>query len=297
MAKVIVGGGTGFIGAGIVRALHGNGQEAIVLARPESDAWRLAGLGDGVSVVQAMGDVRADVLVHAAWAHAIAKMRNDPVQFENVELTRRSVDLAAEAGCRTWIGLGSQTEYGVVDARLGEDLPLRPTSIYGKAKAQAFEAARERCEALGLRFVWLRVFQAYGPMDSPERMVCRVIETLLDGKRPALTAGDQFWDYLYVEDLAQAVLALATGQASGAFNVGSGKAVQIRALVEAIRDAIDPSLELGFGEVPYAPDQVMFLEADISKLTKATGWHPVVELNSGLNRTIAWHRGLRAARA
>ncbi|HUS34651.1 MAG TPA: NAD(P)-dependent oxidoreductase, partial [Verrucomicrobiae bacterium] len=74
------------------------------------------------------------------------------------------------------------------------------------------------------------------------------------------------------------------------FNLGSGRAESLRKIVETLRDAIDPKLPLGIGEVPYRPDQVMHLEADISKLTKATGWTPATSLEDGLKQTVAWHR-------
>ena len=62
---------------------------------------------------------------------------------------------------------------------------------------------------------------------------------------------------------------------------------------ESIRDAIDPSLPLGFGEVPYRPDQVMHLEANVTALSRATGWKPQIPLEQGLADTVAWHRNQR----
>ena len=56
-----------------------------------------------------------------------------------------------------------------------------------------------------------------------------------------------------------------------------------------LRDAIDPKLSLGIGEAPYRPDQVMHLEADISRLTQAAGWTPGTSLQEGINQTVAWH--------
>jgi nucleoside-diphosphate-sugar epimerase len=74
------------------------------------------------------------------------------------------------------------------------------------------------------------------------------------------------------------------------FNLGSGRPETIRSIAERIRDAIDPKLPLGLGEVPFRSDQVMHLEADIGRLRAATGWSPETDLNEGLRRTIAWFR-------
>ena len=94
----------------------------------------------------------------------------------------------------------------------------------------------------------------------------------------------------YIDDVVAALIALATTDtAEGIFNVGSGSPVSIREMVSCIRDEIDPSLELGFGEVPYAPDQVMHLEADVRRLQAATGWKPQVSLADGIRRTVQWY--------
>ncbi|MDQ2801049.1 MAG: GDP-mannose 4,6-dehydratase, partial [Armatimonadota bacterium] len=111
---------------------------------------------------------------------------------------------------------------------------------------------------------------------------------------PALILGEQRWDYLYIDDAVEAIcrLALET-EAQGVFNLGSGEAHTVRSWVETTRDLIDPSLPLGFGELPYRPDQMMLLQADISKLQAATGWQPQIGPREGLQRTIDWHRARR----
>ncbi len=64
----------------------------------------------------------------------------------------------------------------------------------------------------------------------------------------------------------------------------------MKSIVELIRDMIDPGLPIGFGEVPYQSDQIMHLQADISRLQRATGWVPQVNLDEGLKRTVSWYK-------
>jgi UDP-glucose 4-epimerase len=195
----------------------------------------------------------------------------------------------------TWVGLGSQAEYGAVEGRLSEELPPKPVTAYGVSKLCLCLMTEKLCAMTETRFLWLRLLAAYGPMDDPRHLLPSVINQLLDGERPALTPGEQRWDYLYIEDAAEAIcrLALETS-ASGVFNLGSGDALTVRSLVETVRDLIDPALPLGLGDVPYRPDQVMHLEGDLAKLTTATGWRPEVTMEEGLRRTLAWHRDVRA---
>ena len=94
-----------------------------------------------------------------------------------------------------------------------------------------------------------------------------------------------------MQDVAEAVHAVAaTKTARGVYNLGSGRAIPVREVVERIRDCVDPSRPLGFGELAYRPDQVMHLEADITRLKRDTGWSPSTSLADGIERTVRWYR-------
>jgi len=73
------------------------------------------------------------------------------------------------------------------------------------------------------------------------------------------------------------------------YNLGSGTAQTVRSIVERIRDLIDPRLSLGWGQMPYRPDQILYLEADIARLG-SLGWSPRVDIDEGLQRTVNWFR-------
>jgi nucleoside-diphosphate-sugar epimerase len=103
--------------------------------------------------------------------------------------------------------------------------------------------------------------------------------------------GTQEWDWLHVDDVARAIVAVAEAPtAVGVFNLGSGCAVPVRRAIERIRDLAAPGMELTFGEIPFRPDQVMHMQADISRLKAATGWAPSIPLDEGLAATVAWYR-------
>jgi nucleoside-diphosphate-sugar epimerase len=226
----------------------------------------------------------ADVVFHLAWSGVTADVRNDPRRMdENVALGLRFLSAAQ----RCWVGLGSQAEYGPVAGVLREDLPLRPVTPYGEAKVRLAVEAQQRCAAAGIRFVWLRLVAAYGPKDDERHLIPSVILKLLARAKPALTSGQQKWDYLYVDDVAEAICrAGCESSVSGAFNLASGEPHRVREIVETIRDMIDQRLPLGFGELP---DQPMELTADVARLKQAVGWSPRVTLREGLQRTVAWY--------
>src|SRR5260370_27468287 len=150
----------------------------------------------------------------------------------------------------------------------------------------------------GISYAWVRIFSTYGPGDNPHWLIPMLINQMLNGQRPKTTLGKQFWDYVFIDDLARAVVSIAAQPAAkGVFNLGSGQPVQVRSIVEKIRDLTATKLELIFGEIPYRPDQVWYMEADISRLKTVTGWSPEVDIDAGLAATVQWHRKQLLARA
>jgi nucleoside-diphosphate-sugar epimerase len=141
-----------------------------------------------------------------------------------------------------------------------------------------------------MKHTTVRLLSTYGPGDDPRNMIPSVILTLLAGKRPAMTKGEQVWDYVYVEDAARALCQIAETGATGIFNLASGETVEIRDVAERIRNLIDPRLELGLGDLPYRQDPIMYLKGDISRLKSATGWQPEITLDEGLHRTVEWYK-------
>ena len=194
-----------------------------------------------------------------------------------------------EYGCQKFIGLGSQAEYGPKKEAITEEFPTTPTTLYGETKLACGKISSKVADSIDLKFAWLRLFSSYGPKDDPHWMIPYVILQLNQGASPNLTAGEQLWDYLYVTDVAEALWKVSIPQeATGFFNLGSGHVSSLKTIIEKIRDKIDPNMPLKFGEIPYRSDQVMHLQANITRLQKLAHWNPDVNLDNGLQQTIEW---------
>jgi UDP-glucose 4-epimerase len=301
MKRVLVTGGAGFVGARVVHLLVEQGCEVALLLRETSNTHRLQDTLRRCTVLRGdlsrleplrgpLKDFAPEGVLHLAWESVKGAERNHPVQLSNVSTSIELFRLTGEIGCDSFVGLGSQAEYGLLSGRIDERAPTRPTTTYGAAKL-ATGCMLERAAAAAERpFAWLRLFSSYGPDDDPSWLIPYMIRTLLSGERPKLTKAEQVWDYIHVDDVADAIVAALQTGARGIFNLGSGQARPLREIIERLRDAIDTALPLGFGEVEYRPDQVMHLESDIGALCAATGWKPRVPLEQGLAEVIAWHR-------
>lgn len=303
--KCLVTGATGFVGAHLVRWLVQQNCQVAILVRPTANLWRLQSLvqrlhlitGDLTDVAyfdSALREFAPSVVFHLGWTGVSGVHRDALSQIQNLYGTLNLLQVAKNSGCQCWIGLGSQAEYGRHDGVLTEDSLPRPNTLYGATKLSAALLSQKLCECYAIRFVWLRLFATYGPMDAPHFLIPYVILTLLDGGIPTLTQGTQQWDYLFVQDVARAIWQTAkTSSVQGIFNLASGYAIPIRQIVERIRDLIDPSLPLRWGERQTTPDDLTDLQADISRLQNAIDWSPQISLDEGLKQTVAWYQGER----
>ena len=297
----VVTGPTGAIGIALCEKLLRENVTVYAVCRPGSSRIKDLPKAAALHVVecdakelttlpQKMEGVSVDAFFHFAWAHTIGQGRNDmPAQIENIQSTIDAVRAAKALGCQVFLGAGSQAEYGRVEGLLKSDTPAFPENGYGMAKLCAGQMSRVEAKALDLDHVWVRILSVYGPHDGPMTMISGTIRKLLAGERPALTAGIQRWDYLYAGDAADAFyLAACHGRNGAVYPLGSGQAMPLKDYIIQMRDAIDPALPLGLGEVPYGPLQVMHLQADISALQADTGFAPKTPFAEGIRRTMDW---------
>jgi nucleoside-diphosphate-sugar epimerase len=301
MNKILITGATGFVGARVTRILVEQGRDVALLIRPESNSHRIDDLLDRCTLVRGdmscLGELQKPLtnfapqaVLHLAWEGVKGADRNSPIQMRNVSSSIDLYRLMEELGCKHFVGLGSQAEYGPLQGKISENDPTRPTTAYGAAKLATGLVLERSAAASNSPFAWLRLFSSYGPDDDPSWLIPYMINRLLVGEKPSLTLAEQVWDYLHVDDAAAAIVAVLDADARGFFNLGSGQARPLRDIITMIRDLINPTMPLGFGEFPYRPDQVMHLEADISALTSTTNWAPQVSLDDGIAATVAWYQ-------
>ncbi|EOT23605.1 NAD(P)-dependent oxidoreductase [Lachnospiraceae bacterium KK002] len=302
MKRVAVTGATGAIGMALIQKCITEQVEVWVFCRKDSERINciprhpLVHLTecslDGIKELSAEKIPGCEVFYHFAWASTIGAGRNDVyLQLKNVEYTLDAVHLAKRIGCETFIGAGSQAEYGRHENLLTPDTPAFPENGYGMAKLCAGQMSRLECKKLGMRHIWTRILSVYGPYDGQATMISMLIRKLLNEERPLLTKGEQQWDYLYSQDAAEALFSLGLkGKEDKVYCVGSGKTAPLCEYMEKVRRAVNPAAELGIGEVPYTPNQVMFLGADISELIRDTGFQPDTEFDEGIRKTVQWFR-------
>lgn len=304
LGRAVITGPTGAIGTALCRFLLNRGLNVVAVVRPDSRRQTALPVSERLRIVLCDGaelsglaeriPSGADAFFHLAWANTTGAGRNDmSAQVDNIRWTLDAVHAAADMGCCVFVGAGSQSEYGRRDTPLRPDSPCFPETGYGMAKLCGGQMSRMECARLGLDHIWMRILSVYGPGDSETSLISMTIRKLLAGERPALTAGEQMWDYLYADDAAEALyLAAVHGRNGAVYPLGAGQARSLREYVETLRDAASPGSALGFGEIPYSPQQVMFLQANIDALRDDTGFQPRTPFEDGIKKTITYIKEL-----
>lgn len=302
MKKAIITGGTGMIGHALIEYLLKHDIAATVLVRNGSSRIMSIPNDERVTVVNCdlselneveLSDENFDVFFHLGWAGTFGDARNDMfLQNRNIKYTLDAVELAHRLGCTTFVGAGSQAEYGRVDGeKLSPFTRVDPDNGYGMSKLCAGKMSRVLANSYGIKHIWFRILSIFGPFDGDNTMIMSSIIKMASGETPEYTPAEQIWDYLYSEDAAKALyLGAEKGKDGSIYCLGSGSARPLREYIEMIRDIVCKDMELIFGAKPYADKQVMYLCADISNLQEDTGFIPEYTFQEGIKKTLEWYR-------
>lgn len=235
---------------------------------------------------------KQDAFFHLGWEGTFGDCRNDmDLQNNNIRYTLDAVRLAKQLECHVFVGAGSQAEYGRTEQKLSAVTPVFPENGYGIAKLAAGQMSRILCQSLGIRHEWTRILSIYGPFDLERTMVMSAICKFAAKETAEFSKAEQLWDYLYVKDAARALYLVAESGKDGAvYPIGSGRTRQLKEYIFAIWDKMDREGQISFGAIPYNKNQVMHLCADISELTKDTGFVPEYTFEEGIEETVQWYR-------
>jgi nucleoside-diphosphate-sugar epimerase len=295
MKRVLVTGASGFVGRHCLAPLNASGYEvhAVTSRRPlEGDdiaTWHHADLLDRQQIGPLVEAIAPTHLLHLAW---IADPRTAYVSPENFRWVQSTLDLASEfarcGGVRMTVA-GTCTEYDQSYGVCTEDrTPTRPNTIYGTCKNATRELLSCYCESREISFAWPRIFYLYGPGEDPGRLVSSVTTALLCGEPAKCSHGRQLRDFLYVEDLGEALVVLLNSDSVGPVNVGRGTPIEIRQIVEQIGKLIGRRDLIRMGAIAARSNDVPLVVADITRMNQQLNWAPRFDLETGLKRTIAW---------
>lgn len=300
MSRILVTGGSGFVGRYVVDALAAVGHEVHVVGRrrpavTSGVVWHEVDLLDPAKLDVAVGRAKPEAAIHLAWIATPGVFWNTVENLAWVEASLRLFRALSAVGARRVVFGSTCAEYDLSAGHCDEvRTPLRPTTLYGTAKLAASSTVLAAAGALDLEVAIGRIFFPYGPGEPAEKLVSATIRAILGGRRAACTEGTQRRDYLEVSDVASALVALLRSDVHGAVNIGSGDAVPVAQIVSTIGSLLGRPDLVGLGDILTSPSDPPLIEAATERLRSEVGWVPSVSLEVGLDRAIAWWRNAAA---
>jgi len=302
-----VTGASGFIGSHLTRRLVDIGAEVHALTSVVSSVYptRLIALRDRITLHEASltdrgaienvaATARPEYVFHlGAYTHVGKSwQRVDECVQVNVQGTVNLLMALAPHGYTRFVNTGTSEIYGDIAVPFREDEQPHPVSPYSVSKYAAEEYCRLFHESHGWPIVRVRPFNAYGPAQSPDRVIPEIITRALRGEPLRMTQGRQTREFNYVEDLADGFLQLATaaGIDGELFNVGCGVDVSMRDVATTILDIMGNPVEAEFGALPDRPTEIWEMRCDATKARERVGYDPKTSLQDGLAKTIEWYR-------
>jgi UDP-glucose 4-epimerase len=305
--RVLVTGATGFIGSHLTRRLVDNGAQVHALTSTVSSVYpvRLVDIRDRITLhggnlndSGAMASVveRSDpkVVFHlGAYTHVGKSWdRVDECIQTNIHGTVNLLQALARSNYERFVYTSTSEVYGDVEVPFREDSVVDPLSPYAVSKYAGERFCRMLHRGRSWPIVVVRPFNAYGPAQSPDRVIPEIIVKALRRERLAMTDGLQTREFNYVEDLTDGFVkaALVEGIEGDVFNIGGGEEVSMRDLARTILEIMGDPIVPEFGALPNRPTEIWSMRSDVEKARKILGLEPARPLREGLEQTITWYR-------
>lgn len=301
--RILVTGGAGFIGSHLVDYLNETIPNLQVTTLDDLSSGDLSRIKTDTRVIRAnlteltsnqMLDIVSgnQIIFHlAARKHNIAKHSPDQLIEANISATAKLLIAARTARVKKFVFTSSLYVYGSGHRKAcSEDSDLVPNSVYGASKLLGEAAIQTFLSNSEVSWNILRLYFAYGPGQFAEggykSVIVKTIEKILRNEPPTISGdGQQQLDYVYVDDVVKALSRCALTQLSGKiWNVASGKPTSVRSLISEIQNLMKTSFEPVY--TPIDETHNTFRVGDSLRIQTDLNWHPQVDLQEGLHRTI-----------
>ncbi|MCK5114379.1 MAG: NAD(P)-dependent oxidoreductase [Phycisphaerae bacterium] len=293
--KVLITAADGFLGAHCLPVLAINGYEIHAIGqkipptKTKGVCWYNIDLMQPAKITQLITEIRPTHLIHLAWSGSPNKIGDAPVNIRWMLSSLHLLQEFADHNGTNAMILGCYSEYDLAHGICHEESTARrPTSLYGACKHSLKLICEAYAQQVGMRLVWGRLFGYYGPGNDSDMLIPSVIRTLLGNQKFICSHGAFLRDYLYIDDVAAAMVAVMESDYAGPINIASGKGIRIEELVTILGELTGHPELLEIRNDPGALHDSPAIIADTKKLNNVIGWTPKVSLEQGLKTTVEW---------
>jgi nucleoside-diphosphate-sugar epimerase len=298
MKKVILlTGATGFLGSQIADILVNNDIQLVALKRKNSDCYRCNSFNNKINWVdidaegywkEKVINLKPTHIIHCAWIGVQAHERDDlKTQLQNISFLADLLEISGVMKLTQFISFGSQAEYGILDSKVSENSIVKPVSLYGASKVASQQIIKTFCNSNEIKWVWLRLFSFLGENENNNWLIPSLINKIIKGEVMDMTAGEQKYSYMFVNDFALIILKIINSNVeSGIYNLSGDELISIKELVNLIGKKLNSSPKVNWGALPYRLNQSMHIEGNTSKLRNQIGDYKLTAISDTLDRII-----------
>ncbi len=299
-SKIIVAGGSGFIGANLISDLISNGNKVISISKSKNKLKRKVKNAQYIfhdleqPIKEKFSEDFADVdyIINCSGYIDHSDFRDYGIEvfYEHFNSLISLTNLAIDLRVKTFVHLGSSDEYGDNKSPIKESVRESPISPYSLAKLSSTFYLQQCFKQGILNTVILRPFLIFGEMQSKNRFLPYLINNCIKDNEFKVTKGEQIRDYLYIKDFNQALIkTLNNEKAYGEIiNIASGIPLSIKDVISEVNKIIGKGRPI-YGGVDYRENESMELYADINKAKLILDWEPKYDFKKTLQKVISWY--------
>lgn len=292
MEKLLITGGSGFIGRNLLPLIANNYDVYILTSNPARADLTQYGkvlhcnILNRDDVEKTLFNIKADKLIHLAWGMEPSNY-NLPSNFEWLSASINLLEVFHKAGGSSAAFAGSCVQYdwsfgGCIEG----STPNANSSIYGHCKNILQEFVLAYSKAHDMQCLWARPFFMYGPHEDERRLLAYVIKSLVENKQATIQNGEIYRDFLHAEDVAGLLLKLFEQGAAGVHNIASGNLISLGELGQSVANILECPELLTIKRPDNNSNKYVF--ANTEKVESTCDWQPRFDLNTGLQHTIEW---------
>lgn len=304
MKRVLVTGGSGFIGSNLVRSLLNQHHEIYLLVQPSDSLWRIQdimnkvqifyiGLTEFAAINTVIQTIKPDLIFHLASFGGMPYETDQKMVFDvNFHGTLNLLNACKKVGFECFINTGSSSEYGKKNIPMAENMVLEPLSDYAVSKAASTQLCLKEALFNQLPVYTIRPFSVYGDAELHTRLIPTIALSMIRDEPLQLSNPTLVRDFIYIDDMVAALLAVVDKKPTThfIFNAGSGVQSTIQDVVAAAQSSWAKKLTVQWGLHTQRPWEPTHWVADITQSQTILNWKPHFSLLKGIEKTIAWFK-------
>jgi len=301
--KYLITEGRDFIGSHICKELINKNHTVYAICRNSSNFDKCSSFIDKIIWVnqdknndlnELIKIPNIDVLIHAAWSGINPKDRNNwDIQLENFRYSKSIIELAIQLNIKKSYALVLSLNMAFNKYKVTENHIPFPIDAYGSIKLLTLHYLQNVAAKYHLTWYWLRIFSILGENDNQNWLLPQVIKRLINNEEIKLTKGEQYYDYLYIDDFIKCLDKIVNDKLnkSGIYNVCSGRPVKIKQLLLVVAQQLGKTPQfLKFGAIPYRENQNMFMVGSPDKFQSTFGKCEFEPIEDSIKKIIYFYK-------